>query len=97
MIRLIEFVHDCCMENYRLKQDPNEVFMSYEEVLNYFPEAEFYNWTPTIMGLLCSAQLLLGKYCSKEARKLVSVSSVNRLINYTNDRFKRISNLRNHE
>ncbi|MEZ4921863.1 MAG: hypothetical protein R2780_01715 [Crocinitomicaceae bacterium] len=93
-VTLMEFVYNNRLADFMVKDDPNDLFMGYEEVMAHFPQAELYRWNPTVMGILCSSQLLYGKKCFGEAGNLVSVRSAGRLIDFTADRFQKIAALR---
>ena len=86
--KLIEFVH-LSVDDIQDKPE----FIGFEEVLEDIPQTNFYRWTPTIIGVLCSSSLLWGKKCKKESKHLVSRQSVQRLIKFTNQRFIDVSNL----
>lgn len=62
-------------------------YMSYEDVIEKIPQAEFYRWTPTVIGVFFHSGLLDGKRSHEESRNLVTKKSVVDLINYTNNRF----------
>lgn len=86
--RLIEFVY---LSVDDLQDRPE--FMGYDEVMECTPQASFYRWTPTVIGVFCNSALLWGKRSQKESKHLVSRQSVQRLIKFTNQRFIDVSNL----
>lgn len=79
---LMNFVRNT-YENYEL----NEPLYSYEEIMELFPQAAKYRWTPTKIGQMRSAKLLMGLKSSKENRYLIARSSADQLIRYTNQIF----------
>ena len=68
--------------------DPNPDYMTYQEIMDVRSRTILYRWSPTIIGILCNSGLLQGKRSSKEAQNLVSVQSVVRLIEFSNQRFQ---------
>lgn len=72
--------------------DQNPEYLSYDEVLDRFPQADFYRWSPTVIGILYHAGLLSGKKSGKEGRNLVTRQSVLNLLTYTDQRFRNIWN-----
>ena len=83
---LIEYV-----ENSRYLTEKERYYVSYEEILETIPQAEYYCWTPTRIGILRSGQLIQGKNSRSEKRNLVALESAIDLINFTKDRFDRIA------
>ncbi len=71
--------------------EQNPEYLSYEEVMEIFPQARLYRWSPTILGILYHSRLLTGKNSSKEGKCLVTKNSVINLIRYTNQRFIEIA------
>ncbi len=87
-LRLMEFVYSS------LDISPSkEEYIGYEEVLESVPQAIFYRWSPTLIGMFYNSNLLQGKKCCIENRNLVTLQSVQRLIQYTSERFRNIANL----
>ncbi len=70
--------------------DKNPDFVTYGEVMDEFSQTILYRWSPTIIGIFCHSALLIGKRSGKEAQNMVSIQSVLRLIEFTNQRFKNI-------
>ncbi len=86
--KLIEFVY-LSVDDIQNKPE----FIGYKEVIEYITQANFYRWTPTVIGIFCNSALLWGKKSQKESKHLVSRQSVIRLIEFTNDHFTDVSNL----
>ncbi len=75
----INSIEDCC-----------ESYMSYDEVLEAIPQAVYYRWTPTVIGIFFHSRLLYGKRSNTEVRNLIKESSAVHLIDYTGNRFEEI-------
>lgn len=68
----------------------SEDCLSYDEILDLIPQAVYYRWTPTSIGIFFHSRLLYGKQSSKESRNLILKQSAVRLIEFTNQRFENI-------
>ena len=71
--------------------DPYPDYYSYQEVIDEFPQTTLYRWSPTTIGFFYHSGLLQGKKSVKEGKNLVSIQSVFRLIEFTNQRFHNIA------
>ena len=69
----------------------NMTYLSYQEVLETFPQAAYYRWSPTIVGILYHTQLLKGKKSRKESCNLIAKQSAERLIQFIGQRFDNIA------
>lgn len=85
-IKLMDFV-----KNSIEIEEENPEYMTYQEIMDGIPQAEFYRWSPTTIGIFNKSGLLQGKRCKKEARSLVSKQSVIRLVKFTSNRFHEIA------
>ncbi|MBI3136058.1 MAG: hypothetical protein HYZ14_15380 [Bacteroidetes bacterium] len=68
--------------------DMEPVYLSYDEIIEEFPQADRLRWSPTVIGILYHSSLLQGKKSNKESRYLITKQSALRLIEYTLQRFK---------
>lgn len=72
--------------------DEKPEYLSYDEVIERVPQAEYYHWTPTVIGVFFHSALLVGKKSHVESRNLVTLRSAENLAKFTHQRFMDIGN-----
>lgn len=85
-LKLIEFVEQGALI---IESEPE--YANYQNVLDSFVQSVMYRWSPSAIGLFRHSGLLKGKRSHKEGANMVTLQSVERLIEFTNQRFYNIA------